>query len=194
MLNKHQAARTLVLTVIAVWVVAGCTVDPGPTPIANPPADPLLACEGVPQDVCQGAVRDARLNAPRGTVPVRIQVACTAASCTPQQGQTKVDVQYSDGSISSYGTGWAGGAPGGAPGDVLIGSELSVQPICQGLPPKPCQEMALGVGTDPGDPAAVLSIIVRCTKPPCTAVSGDGDTIVTLDDGSTRQGSWSYRK
>jgi len=177
--------RWLVVASFAL-LVGACTL-PGPTPIANPPAQPLVDCVGVPPDICQGAIRDARLNAPAGSVPVRVQVRCTQV-CLPASGQTQIDVQYSDGTTTTFGSSWEQAVPGNQPQPVL-----PVQPTCVGVPPERCRETALGAAPGEDGRPAVLSIVVTCTKPPCTEVAGDGDMVVTFADRTTAESSWSYR-
>ncbi|MGK2850451.1 MAG: hypothetical protein ACSLFN_06030 [Candidatus Limnocylindrales bacterium] len=181
---------TLVRWLAVAWfaLVGGACALPGPTPIANPPAQPLVDCVGVPPDVCQGAVRDAGLNAPPGTVIVRLQIRCTVQVCLPASGQTQIDVQYSDGTTTTFGNAWEQAVPGEQGPPVL-----PVQPTCVGVPLERCRETALGAVPVGEDRPAVLSIVVTCTKPPCTASVGDGDTVVTYADRSTSESSWSYR-
>lgn len=181
-------AQLLVLAAISLLLVGACSL-PGPTPIVNPPAQPLVDCVGVPPDICQGAVRDARLNAPPGSVPVRVQVRCTAQVCLPASGQTQVDVQYSDGTTTGFGSAWEQAGPGNQPPPPV----LPVQPICVGVPLEPCRETALSaVSMGEGRPP-VVSIRVTCTAPPCTVASGDGEMVATYADGSTAESSWGYR-
>lgn len=176
--------------VLVVWfgVLAGACSLPGPTPIVNPPAQPFVDCLGVPQEICQGAVRDARLNAPPGTVAVRVQVRCTAQVCLPARGQTEVTIQYSDGSTSTMGSAWEQAGPGDQPPPVL-----PVAPVCVGVPLVRCRETALGAVSAGEDRPAIVSIVVTCTKPPCTEAAGDGDMVVTYADRSTSESGWSYR-
>lgn len=168
-------------------LIGACSIS-GPTPVANPPGQPLLECVGVPPDICQGAVRDARLNAPPGTVAVRIQVRCTVQVCRPASGQTEVTIQYSDGTMSTLGSAWEQAVPGGGAPPVL-----PIAPVCAGVPLERCREMALSAVPGGDDRAPIVSIVVTCTKPPCTEATGDGDVVVTYADRSTSEGSWSYR-
>lgn len=68
---------------------------------------------------------------------------------------------------------------------------IPVQPACQGVPPSMCETMAeTAFGELPID--SVVSIVVRCTKPPCTDSAGAGDTTVSYADGTIRTSSWEY--
>lgn len=176
------------LSVVWIVLLVGACTLPGPTPIANPPAQPLVDCVGVPPDICQGAVRDARQNAPPGTVPVAVRVRCTARVCLPASGQTQVDVQYSDGTTTTFGSGWEQAAPGNQPPPIL-----PVAPTCVRLPIERCREMALGAVSADEDRPVIVSIVVTCTRPPCTDTSGDGDMVVTYADRTTSESSWSYQ-
>lgn len=173
--------------VLGILFVSACAL-PGPTPIANPPAQPIVECLGVPADICQGAVGDARRNAPPGTVPVRVQVRCTAPVCVPASGQAEVAIQYSDGSTSTLGSGWEQAVPGNQAPPVL-----PLAPVCAGVPLERCREMALSAVPGADDRPPIVSIVVTCTRPPCTEATGDGDVVVTYADRSTSESSWSYR-
>lgn len=172
---------------VGILFVGGCALS-GPTPVAVPPGQPLIECVGVPPDICQGAFRDAGLNAPPGAVAVRIQVRCTARVCLPTSGQTEVTIQYSDGTTSTFGNAWEQAVPGNQAPPVL-----PLAPVCAGVPLERCREMALSAVPGEDDRPPIVSIVVTCTKPPCTEARGDGDVVVTYADRSTSEGSWSYR-
>ena len=185
-IDRMTAVRWLVVASFAVLV--GACVLTSPTPIANPPAQPVVDCVGVPPDICQGAVRDAQRNAPPGSLAVLVQVICTTQVCLPASGQTQVDVQYSDGTTTTFGSAWEQAVPGNQPQPFL-----PVQPTCVGVPPERCRETALRAAPVEDGRPAVLSIVVRCTRPPCTDVAGDGNMVVTYADRTTTNSSWSYR-
>lgn len=185
-IGPMSVRRGFLLVCFAV-LVGGCSL-PGPTPIVNPPAQPLVDCAGVAPDVCQQAVRDAGLNAPAGAVVVRIRVRCTAQVCLPASGQTEVAVQYSDGSTTTFESAWEQAVPGGQAPPVL-----ALTPTCVGVPLERCHETALGAVPAGEARPPVVSIVVTCTKPPCTEAAGDGDMVVTYADRSTSASSWSYR-
>jgi hypothetical protein len=68
---------------------------------------------------------------------------------------------------------------------------LPVQPQCQGAPLEWCRTMAetaFGELPDKG----VITILVRCTEPPCTDDHGAGDTVVTYSGGTIRTVGWEY--
>lgn len=154
----------------------------------NPPAQPFVDCVGVPPDICQGAIRDARVNAPPGAVVVQVRVRCTVQVCLPASGQTEVTIQYSDGTTSTMGSAWEQALPG-----VQAPRVLPVQPTCVGVPLERCRETALGAVPAGDERPAIASIVVTCTKPPCTEATGDGDMVVTYADRSTSESGWSYR-
>lgn len=181
-----RAVRPLL---VSLGLLIGACSPAGPTPNTNLPAQPVVDCIAVPPDICQGAVRDARLNAPPGSVPVRVQVRCTAPVCRPASGQTEVNIRYSDGTTSTMGSAWEQAVPGGqAPPPVL-----PLAPVCAGVPLEQCRDMALSAIPAAEDRPPIVSIVVTCTAPSCTEATGDGDVVVTYADRSTSEGSWSYR-
>jgi hypothetical protein len=174
------------LAIAAVALLAGACVSAAPTAIPNPPAAPAIDCRA-PADVCRSAVDDARLNADVGTVPIRVQVVCTVPVCTPQRGEAQVDVQYSNLRTDSYTTGWAAAAPAVPPAEGL----LSVEPSCGGVPRQTCIDLAASAVAGI-DPASIVTIELRCVPAACTNERGDGETLVTLVDGSTHTSEWGY--
>ncbi|CAN5607722.1 hypothetical protein BH20CHL7_BH20CHL7_13180 [soil metagenome] len=151
-----------------------------------------VECVGIPEATCREVVAGARGNAAPGTFPVSIRAVCAQPECTAASGDVQVDVQYSDGRRETYNMGWAGPAmPGDGPDVPEPG--LTVEPICQGVPAVQCREMALGATGGGPDGLRLLSIVVVCTRPPCTATSGDGDSIATYEDGTRLTSGWSYR-
>ena len=65
---------------------------------------------------------------------------------------------------------------------------------CEGIPLDKCRDMAADAADSlrPNDPP-LRSILIRCTKPPCTQLRGDGETIYLFVDGTSRvAGSWGY--
>ena len=174
------------LAIAAVALVAGACVSAAPTAMPNPPAAPAIDCRA-PVDICRSAVNDARANADVGTVPIRVQVVCTVPVCTPQQGEAQVDVQYSNLRTDSYTTGWAAAAPAAPQAEGL----LSVEPACGGVPRQTCIDLA-ATAVAGIDPATIATIEVRCVPQACTDERGDGQTLVTLVDGSTQTSEWGY--
>ena len=87
-------------------------------------------------------------------------------------------------------------APGGAiplpePVGPPVEPVVPVEPQCQGVPVSMCRTMAETAFGEVSD-EAVVQILVRCTRQPCTNDQGAGDTIVTYADGSTQMSSWEY--
>ena len=68
---------------------------------------------------------------------------------------------------------------------------LPVEPECQGVPKSMCLTMAETAFGEVSDDA-VVQIVVRCTRMPCTIEQGAGDTLVTYRDGTTLTSSWEY--
>ena len=176
---------------VVLGLLAAACGGPSPTPTPLEMIQPV-ECIGVPASTCQEIVVEARRNARPGTFAVRVRAACTRPECTSREGDVAIDVLYSDGRTESWGMGWSGAIDAVEPGP-QVDPTLAATPMCQGVPPDRCAEMAISVVS--GDPAGstVVSILVRCTAAPCTAEHGTGETIITLNDGTTSEGSWSYQ-
>lgn len=165
-------------------VVAGCGIVPNDPSVA--PGEPFACIETSP-DICQQTLRDAQANADPGTTVVALRVVCTSPPCTDQGGEVSVEVAYSNGRRDSYSSAWAGAAePEAAPEP----TELPIEPVCGGIPREQCLEFAASAFTGV-DPSTVVSIVLRCTTT-CTTASGDGETLVTFDDGTSITNGWSY--
>jgi hypothetical protein len=98
-------------------------------------------------------------------------------------------VVFADGTGREGGFGYA--VPVGPP---HVGTEppLTVVPVCLGVPRAQCEEFARAAASDPVSAGlTVESITVRCTKT-CTETNGEGESLVTLTDGTTRTSGWSY--
>jgi len=183
------------LAILAVIAIAGCAAPAD----SGPPASPTITCVGIPAARCDDAVASVARSLPN-TAPVAIEVLCVAGTCTEQSGAMDTVVTLGDGSqLRSTTTTWSEpGAP--APGGVKplpvpeappIIPVVPVEPECQGVPVSMCRTMAeTAFGEVPDE--AVVGIIVRCTRQPCTDDQGAGDTIVTYTDGSTQTSSWEY--
>lgn len=196
------AARTVVLRVavlaIAVGLLAGCG---SPTASSGPPASPTISCAGIPSAKCEEAVASVARSLPNSH-PVSIEVMCVSGTCTPESGAMDTVVTLPDGStLRSSTLSWsepgAGSGVGTGDGVVPPGEPapaepaIPIEPACQGVPAQMCRTMA---ETAFGELSteAVISILVRCGRPPCTAEGGAGDTIVTYADGTTDTASWEY--
>lgn len=152
-----------------------------------------IDCGGVPPQVCQQAVNDARSN---GTAPlVELIVRCTKPPCTIQQGETQVRARYADGSESTYGSGWSGAMPAPVPPGIDPPEPVApppVEPVCIGVPESMCLEMAASAFGElpPGSPS-VESITVRC-KTVCLPTKAEGETTVLFADGTTVSTGWAH--
>ena len=180
-------SRGLAFALLAIvgWVVAGCMG------VMSPAVAPgTRACVGLPQATCEQTFRDADAEArARGTIVVGIAIRCTSV-CTDASGEAERSVTYADGTSEQGGFGWQAAEP--AP--IAPAPSLSVAPTCLGVDDATCTARALeAVESLELDPAAVVSIAVRCMPGPCTPTSGDGETTITLADGQVTSMSWSYR-
>lgn len=97
-------------TLALILVACGPESAPVSAPAEQAPQAPIT-CVGVPQNVCQQMLTDARRDARPGTVVVQMHIVCTQPPCTQQSGQTEAEIVYSDGQRVTFGTGWAGAAP-----------------------------------------------------------------------------------
>jgi hypothetical protein len=180
-------ARLLGLALAALLLASGCDeAAPSAEPSAGAAGTPQVACLGVPAEKCAEIVKEVQAN---GSVApaVAIQIRCTVARCTEQQGQVSLDVLYASGQRSSSGQGWAAAAgPFEIPPPVL-----TVAPTCIGVAADQCRNMAESAIGGRHDGAPIQSIVVRCTGV-CNIRSGEGTTIVTYGDGTTDNGNWEY--
>jgi hypothetical protein len=185
--------RLACLAILAMLAIAGC----GAPATSGPPASPRISCQGVPTERCDEAVASVGLSLPN-TTPTAIEVVCVSGTCTPESGAMDTVVTLADGSqLRSTTTTWSQGAavPDGAkPVPVLeepAPAPAVIAPVCQGVPKSMCDtlaETAFGeLSTE-----AVVSILVRCTEPPCTDDHGVGETLVSYADGTTGTSSWEY--
>jgi len=164
---------------------------------ADPAATPRIACTDVPDVKCDEAVAAVARSMPNEH-PVVIEVLCVSAPCTESSGAMQTIVTLADGNhLRGTPQAWADpaatdGGPVQAPPPAGPGRvPLPVEPICQGVPIQSCRDMASGV-EDANGARTVVSIVVRCTKGPCTDKSGEGETKIIFSDGSQQTGGWSY--
>lgn len=189
------------IAIVAIVAIAGC----GAPVSSGPPRSPTISCLGVPADRCDAAVASAARSLPN-TVLVSIEVSCVSGTCTRQSGAMDTVVTLADGSqLRSTTLSWMdpGDEPLNANGSAAPSAlasqdvppavpEVPVEPICQGVPASICRTMAetaFGELSDEG----VVQIVVRCTRPPCTAGHGTGSTVVTYADGIRRTSDWEYQ-
>jgi hypothetical protein len=155
----------------------------------------VVSCTGVPAEKCEEAVASVARSLPN-THPAAIEVTCVSGTCTPESGAMDTIVTLADGSTLRSSTvpwGTGGIEPGGKPipGPPIAVPELPVAPECLGVPLGKCQEMARSaVGIEDGQ--VIVQIVVRCTADACTDTQGEGETVVTMADGSTSKTGWGY--
>ena len=64
---------------------------------------------------------------------------------------------------------------------------------CVDVPQANCDEAVASVARSlPNEHPALISIVVRCTKNPCSVKTGEGDTLITCGDGTNLTGGWAY--
>jgi hypothetical protein len=75
------------------------------------PLEPGTAlCVGIAPGTCQRLLADEQQENP-GAIPKAYSIRCTVALCTDKEGSAEVIIAWSDGSISTLSTTWAGAAP-----------------------------------------------------------------------------------
>ena len=166
---------------IAAGLVASCRLAPD-----LPPGE--RTCLGLPPEVCLRQVADLEVegSTPGGVVAYRI--LCTAAPCTGAAGEGTVAVVFADGTGREGGFGYA--APVGTPPERRTGP-LPVVPVCLGVPADQCEEFARTSVEEIADVTTIAAITVRCTTT-CTDREGEGQTVLTLADGTTTTHQWNY--
>lgn len=183
--------RLSVLVFAALAAIVAC----GPPSASGPPSSPRISCTGLPATKCDEAVASVARSLPNTPV-VLIEVSCVSGTCTAATGAMETVVTLEDGSVlRSSGISWSGGEDGSGqtsskplpPPPAVV----PVEPVCQGVPLATCRTMAETAFGEVSD-QAVVQIVVRCRKLPCTNERGEGDTVVTYADGSTRTSGWGY--
>lgn len=166
---------------IAAGVVAACRMGPD-----LPPGE--RTCLGFPPDVCLRQVEGLNLEGSTHGGVVAYRILCTAAQCTEAAGEGTVAVVFADGTGREGGFGYA--APVGTPPERRMGP-LPVVPVCLGVPADQCEEFARTSADAIADWTTIASITVRCTTT-CTDRDGDGQTLLTLSDGTSTTADWGY--
>jgi hypothetical protein len=156
-----------------------------------------MECVGAPQEACEAATNQAgREAAALRAMLVQIRISCTsAAGCSETAGDVQYEAVLSTGASLSGGYAWA--APGapvpggpGPPGGP--GAGPAFQPTCIGVPVGWCRNLATGIDADMGlDASAIDSVVLRCSAV-CTDTTGEGETVITLNDGTRHEAGWSY--
>ena len=188
-------ARFGAAIVAVAWLALACASSP---PV-DPAASPRISCVDVPQANCDEAVASVARSLPNEH-PALIEIICASPPCTAASGATMTIVTLADGRrLTSNALPWsdptASGGGGGIPVPVPGGpgvAPLPVEPTCQGVPPVSCRDMAASFLDPGGGHGGVISIVVRCTKNPCTVKTGEGDTLITYGDGTNLTGGWAY--
>jgi hypothetical protein len=189
-------ARSIAAVLLVAWLIAGCGAA-GPAP-SGPAPSPRITCVGVPPEKCAEAVASVARSLPNET-PVAIDVTCVAGECTSASGAMDTAVTLAGGGqLHANPLTWGGDGPGSGiskPPQAAppIGGPLPVEPECQGIPTAMCRQMASNGLSSDASHGAVVKIVVRCTKVPCTDTSGEGDTVMTFADGTTQNSGWGYQ-
>ncbi len=167
-------AKFGVAVVAVAWLALACASSP---PV-DPAASPRISCVDVPQANCDEAVASVARSLPNEH-PTLIEIICASPPCTAASGATMTIVTLADGRrLTSNALPWSdstasggGGVPVPAPGGPGV-APLPVEPTCQGVPPVSCRDMAASFLDPGGGHGGVISIVVRCTKNPCTVKTG----------------------
>jgi hypothetical protein len=183
------------LAALAILLIAGC----GAPATNGPSAPPVVSCEGIPASRCDEAIASVARSLPNSPV-TEIEVECVAGTCSEQSGAIDTIVTLADGSrLRSTTMSWSDAgapAPGGVKEPPMPVPEpgipvVPVEPECQGVPKSMCLTMAETAFGEVSN-AAVVLIVVRCTRMPCTIDQGEGETLITYNDGTTLTTSWEY--
>jgi hypothetical protein len=188
--------NAVVLLALVASVAAGCVAPSAKGPLPSP----RVSCNGLPQAKCDEALASVARSLPTERI-VAIEVTCVSGACSPETGAMDTVVTLEDGrTLRGTGLSWSDGSVAGGGGNGKfpipvpggpVPPDLPVKPECQGVPDSYCFDMATGWGDDGGH-GAVIQIVVRCTKVPCTEKNGEGDTVVTFADGTSSTSSWGY--
>lgn len=183
-----RLARKVTLIVLAAIGAFGC--EP-PHAQVVPLGPPEFLCQGVPDQVCKGALESTG-GGDTGSV-VRVIVRCTTPVCTVAAGEADLTLIFIDGRQENSSYGWAGAEPGPAePVPVITRAPLTVQPKCVGIPLQKCLEMASTGPSGAGTFGTVTAITVHCDTT-CTLTNGQGQTKYEFADGAPSvTASWVY--
>ena len=183
---------------VAVVAVAGLVAACASSPPIDPAASPRISCLDVPAARCDEAVASVARSLPNEH-PVLIEIICASPPCTSASGAMMTVVTLADGRrLTANGLPWSdptASGGGGVPVPVPVGPNgvpLPVEPTCQGVPSASCRDMAASLLDTGAGHGGVISIVVRCTKNPCTVKAGEGDTLITYADGTNLTGGWAY--
>ncbi len=187
-------ARLGVALVAVAWLVVACASSPP----MDPAASPRISCVDVPEARCDEAVASVARSLPNEH-PVLIEIICASPPCTSASGAMMTIVTLADGRrLTANGLPWfdptasgGGGVPVPVPGGPGV-VPLPVEPTCQGVPAVSCRDMAASFLDSGVGHGGVVSILVRCTKNPCTVKTDEGDTLITYADGTNSTGGWTY--
>jgi hypothetical protein len=192
--------RIVVALALVALAIAACG---GAPTVGGPVASPQITCTGLPPEKCDEAVKSVARSLP-GEHPIAIEVTCSSGACTLANGFMDTVVTLPDGrQLHGITLSWGDGTQGGGgfpvpappvpmpPGGPGVVPAPAVAPICQGVPVAQCTDMGLSMSAEAGH-GDVLKIVVRCLKVPCTAKSGEGDTVYTYMDGTTSTSNWGY--
>ncbi len=198
-LMRPPRVPALLLVVAAMLGACGGAASDAPASSVRASAtaapEPVVECVGVVATKCRELVAAVGTEKP-GVPPARIRITCTAMRCDDHQGEVEVEVVFADGTRSTLGQGWAtaGGAPGvGGPGEPPPAPiELPVPPLCVGIAPDSCEQMAADALMGPDvELGAIRAITVVC-QPRCTEERGEGVVRIGLENGETVESNFGY--
>jgi hypothetical protein len=184
-------ATRLASIVMVTMLVLGCDASFGP---ALPNG---LACANVPPEVCLAKAQS--LGFGFDPAVVAVEMTCTSTTCDAANGEVAVRIRHPDGTVDSQSMGWSSGggqAPGlgpvpapsfDAPGGVVPG----LVPTCIGVPRSACLDRMRETTSSVPSGRTAVAVVIKCTAV-CDAQQGDGDTMLTLDDGNVQTFGWSY--
>lgn len=185
-----MTARRAALTGIALALAAcgGDLTSALPTTAPSRPPGMTIDCGDVPDDAC--TVVAAGYGTGSDQV-IAITMRCTAPTCSTASGKTEIGLLYASGQRMSHGTDWGAVQEDPAPRPAPLAGAPQPAPVCIGIAPARCIEMAQAGDVPLGAPG-VTSITVRCTRGSCVDAAGDGETFIRFQDGTRSTVGWSY--
>jgi hypothetical protein len=166
---------------------------PGPGVVLLPAVTWERACDGLPQPKCLESIARAESGfAPGSPAPRSILAHCTAAACTDDRGEGATTVTFADGTTQE--STWSYSTEGPTARGRITLPPVTWDRWCEGLSEPICREQIASAELSLWQEYPILSsIVARCTVPPCMDDRGEGQTIATFTDGTSRNlGGWGY--
>lgn len=188
MIGRRCVAAVLTGLAIAAVACGGETASAPPSSIPSRPPWMTIDCGDVPDDACALVAAGYGTSADRVTA---ISMRCVARTCSAASGKTEIGLLFASGQRMSHGSDWGAVQEDRAPRPAPPAGAPRPAPVCIGVAPERCLEMAQAGDVPLGAPGVTL-ITVRCTKGSCVEAAGEGETITRFEDGTRSTVGWSY--